>query len=109
MFSKSALLHFYKQVHATCFVQSVVHAGTAEQQQQHQQLERLLASAAKMLPAAQLGLAVAPPQTPGPPLALERSSAVGQVELIFCYGILLHLKFLYFAVKSHITCCKGMC
>lgn len=55
-------------------------AGTVEQQQQQQQIDRLLASAAKMLPAAQLGLATAQPHTPGPPLALDKASALGQVS-----------------------------
>ena len=60
---------------------SAVHAGTPEQQQRQQQLERLLASAAKMLPMPQLGLATAPPHTPGPALSLGKASALGQVAM----------------------------
>ena len=58
------------------------HAGTSEQQHRQQQLERLLASAAKALPAAQRGLATAPPDTPGPALSLDKASALGQVSML---------------------------
>ena len=61
---------------------TAVHAGTQEQQQRQQQLERMLASAAKTLPAAQLGLATAPPDPPGPALTLEKASALGQVAVL---------------------------
>ena len=59
----------------------VVHAGTPEQQQRLQQLERLLSSAANMLPAPQLGLAMAPPHAHGPALSLDKASALGQVAM----------------------------
>ncbi|KAL3146558.1 hypothetical protein ABBQ32_000799 [Trebouxia sp. C0010 RCD-2024] len=61
--------------------------GTPEQQQRQQQLERLLASAAKMLPAAQQGLATAPPDTPGPALSLDKASALGQGTRSILSGI----------------------
>ncbi|DBB06880.1 hypothetical protein WJX82_003376 [Trebouxia sp. C0006] len=53
--------------------------GSAEEQEQQQQLEGLLESAARMLPAAQQGLATAPHQTQGEPaLALTTTTAAGQ-------------------------------
>lgn len=53
--------------------------GSAEEQEQQQQLEGLLESAARMLPAAQQGLATAPHQTHGgPALALTTTTAAGQ-------------------------------
>lgn len=56
------------------------HTGSAEEQEQQQQLEGLLESAARMLPAAQQGLATAPHQTHGgPALALTTTTAAGQV------------------------------
>lgn len=70
---------------------AAAHAGTPEQQQKQQQLEHLLASAAKMLPTPQLGLATAPPHTPGPALSLDRASALGQVampnHLLYCIRV----------------------
>ena len=56
--------------------------GSEEQQQQQQHFEGLLAAAAKMLPAPQQGLAIAPSQPGGPALALTTASAAGQVS--FC-------------------------
>lgn len=69
-----------------------MHAGTSEQQQRQQQLERLLASAAKMLPTPQLGLATAPSHTPGPALSLDKASALGQVAMPshLSYCVCLH-------------------
>jgi len=56
------------------------HTGSAEEQEQQQQLEGLLESAARILPAAQQGLATAPHQTQGgPALALTTTTAAGQV------------------------------
>ncbi|KAL0028141.1 hypothetical protein WJX77_009663 [Trebouxia sp. C0004] len=52
--------------------------GSAEEQEQQQQLEGLLESAARLLPAAQQGLATAPHQTTGPALALTPTTAAGQ-------------------------------
>jgi len=57
------------------------HTGSVEEQEQQQQLEGLLESAARMLPAAQQGLATAPHQTDGgPALALTTTTAAGQVS-----------------------------
>ena len=53
--------------------------GTADQQKQQQQLEKLLSSAARMLPAPQWGLATAPSEPERPPLAIGNASALEQV------------------------------
>ena len=55
------------------------YAETHEQQQKRQQLESLLASAAKMLPAVQQGLVTGPQTSTAPPLALAQTTAPPQV------------------------------
>ena len=81
----TACLSFYKKLRQAVWRRQRLpsdDAGTAEEQEQQQQLEGLLASAAKMLPAAQQGLATTPQQSPGPDLALTGGPAAGQVSFI---------------------------
>lgn len=57
----------------------ICHAETREQHQKRQELESLLASAAKMLPAVQQGLVTGPQTSTAPPLALAQTTALPQV------------------------------
>ena len=76
------------------------HTGSAEEQEQQQQLEGLLESAARMLPAAQQGLATAPHQTSGPALALTTSTAAGQVTA----SCLNPVELAPVAAATHLSC-----